>query len=196
MGPAGGVSEGLRGEGEGLKEEGEGSSKSLQHRRESWFERVDSGQENQALLWHGWTQGFFHRQGGVRIFDAGVKMFVRGIQFWHDVKNNGPFRVKILTPRHLCENLRHLSNSGTTGPLLSGCVRMDHVERWTLNSERWTLDTLRWILKHWTVYVRFVQLETSRWTSYAGCYTYERTLDTYTLDTSLDLDAELLRWEW
>ncbi len=35
MGPAGGVSEGLRGEGEGLKEEGEGSSKSLQHRRES-----------------------------------------------------------------------------------------------------------------------------------------------------------------
>ena len=54
-------------------------------------------------------QGYSHRQGGVRIFDARVKILLQG---HHDAQwrgsKNGPVCfwscVKILTPRHLCEN--------------------------------------------------------------------------------------------
>ncbi len=58
---------------------------------------------------HKW---FSHRQGGVRLFDAGIKFCTRGINFQMMLNEEhtkyGPVhswpRVKILTPRHLCEH--------------------------------------------------------------------------------------------
>ena len=57
-------------------------------------------------------QGFSHRQGGVRCFDARVKILMRGVKFNmmanSEHQKDGPVHschhIKMLTPRHLCEN--------------------------------------------------------------------------------------------